>query len=79
MIMAGQVCILEHALRRSAFCPQGRCPFWEEGSAVAEPGCVLGRLLPDDDWTPQLAARWLSVRRRIVEQSGQLEPAARRR
>ena len=77
--MAGQVCILERALRRSELCPERRCPFWEEGGVVVEPGCLLGRLLPEDDWTPELAARWLSLRRRVTERSGQLAPPAGRR
>ena len=41
------------------------CAFWEEGGAVLPAGCALERILPDDDWPPKLAERWLGIRNRV--------------
>lgn len=62
--VVGKLCTLEYALGRIEPCPRSsRCPFWEEGGAVLESGCMLERFLPAEDWTPELAAHWLRVRR----------------
>ena len=58
-----RLCTLEQTLGRIEECPRGSCPFWERGGAVLEPGCLLERFLPAEDWTPELAAHWLRVRR----------------
>ena len=66
-----KLCSLQYALGRIEECPlSARCPFWEEGGAVLDAGCLLERMLPPEDWTPELAARWLRVRRSLVRASG---------
>ncbi len=62
--------MLEHTLGRVEECPRGGCPFWEPGGAVLEPGCQLERFLPAEDWTPELAAHWLRVRRAAKRRRG---------
>ena len=42
-----------------------RCPFWESGGAVLDAGCALERILPEPDWTPELAQHWLRIRDRL--------------
>ena len=62
--------MLQDAVGRSERCRSGRCPFWEEGGAVLDPGCFLERILPSADWTPELAQGWLRVRARLAGQEG---------
>jgi hypothetical protein len=59
-------CMLQDAVVRSEACPEAVCPFWEEGGAVLDGGCFLERILPFEDWTPELAQRWLRVRARLA-------------
>lgn len=58
-------CSLQSAVGHVQPCPGSHCPFWDEGGAVLEGGCMLERMLPPEDWTPELAARWLALRRSI--------------
>ena len=53
--------MLGRRLGRASACDE-QCPFWEEGGAVAPPGCALERILPEEDWPTELAERWLRVR-----------------
>ena len=53
--------MLARCLGRSRVCSE-TCPFWESGGAVLPAGCALERILPEPDWTPELAARWLRLR-----------------
>ena len=43
---------------------------------MLEPGCLLERFLPAEDWTPDLAAQWLRVRRE-AERRGDRESGSR--
>jgi hypothetical protein len=61
--MIERLCMLEYAAGRIEECPRNGCPLWEPGGAVLEAGCMLERFLPAEDWTPELAARWLRIRR----------------
>ena len=57
--------MLQDAVGRSEACPEAGCPFWEQGGAVLDGGCFLERILPFEDWTPELARRWLRVRAQL--------------
>ncbi len=71
MPVSERICLLQYALSRVEACPRtSRCGFWEEGGAVLDEGCLLERILPSEDWTPELAARWLRVRRRVEQRRG---------
>ena len=56
-----RVCMLARRLGQLRACTS-ECPFWEQGGAVLREGCALERILPEPDWTPELAARWLRLR-----------------
>lgn len=60
--------MLQDVAGRSEACPGSRCPFWEPGGAVLDAGCFLERMLPREDWTPELAQRWLRTRARLAGQ-----------
>jgi hypothetical protein len=72
--MARRRCLLYGAVGRAQRCDDADCPFWEIGGPVEEPGCVLARLLPAEDWTPELADRWLSLRLGIEEKRSVVTP-----
>ena len=65
--MGDEQCFLHVGLGHSERCSESSCPFWENGRTKVERGCLLQRLLPAKDWTPDLAGRWLSLRGRIEE------------
>lgn len=76
-VVDAKPCSLQYTLGRTERCPESsRCPFWEGGGAVLEAGCLLERFLPPDDWTPELAHRWLTLRRSL-ERSGGAEAGTR--
>ncbi len=62
--MESRDCMLARRLGRPSACSE-QCPFWETGGAVLAAGCALERILPESDWPPQLAARWLRLRTRV--------------
>lgn len=70
MIVAERLCVLQGTVGRTETCPRERCPFWEEGGAVIDAGCFLERVLPVEDWTPELAHRWLRIRSRVAGGAG---------
>jgi hypothetical protein len=53
--------MLSRRVARTSPCSP-ECPFWEAGGAVVAAGCALERILPEAEWLPQLAERWLRVR-----------------
>ena len=53
-------CALEHALGRSAPCPESDCPFWEPGGAVLPGRCAFERL--DLSGRPEAARELLRIR-----------------
>lgn len=59
--LSGRSCALALRLGHHEACGE-QCPFWEEGGAVVPAGCGLERILTADDWPPELAGRWLSIR-----------------
>jgi len=61
-------CILQDAAGRSEACSSG-CPFWEQGGAVLDGCCFLERVLPFEDWTPELTQQWLRVRARLEREA----------
>ena len=63
--MPQTLCSLEYAAGRLELCDSS-CVFWEHGGAVVDAGCLLERLLPREDWTPELAERWLYARRTLA-------------
>jgi hypothetical protein len=65
--MARRRCLLHGALGRAERCSDTECPFWETDGPADEPGCLLGRFLPAEDWTRELADRWLSIRLELEE------------
>lgn len=69
---AARPCLLQGALGRTERCPGRGCPFWEEGGAVVEPGCLAERMLGPGEWPPELAHRWLRLRA-VVVAGGDLE------
>lgn len=72
--MNAKPCWLQDTLGRVERCPEsGRCPFWEVGGAVLEAGCLLERFLSRDDWTPELAHRWVALRQSL-ERPGRAQP-----
>jgi len=62
-----KLCNLHLALDRAEACPEGACPFWEEGGVALASGCELERLSLDLS-RHELAAYLLELR-------GQLEDA----
>ena len=64
-----ELCHLYSAVGQSEECPESGCSFWEPGTAVLEPGCVLERLgLPCElERNPQLGNWLLKVRARLDE------------
>jgi hypothetical protein len=58
-------CALEHALGRSAPCPESDCPFWEPGGAVLPGRCAFERLD---------LSRWPEVARELLQVRELLEP-----
>jgi hypothetical protein len=53
-------CALDHAVGRSAPCPESDCPFWEPGGAVLPGRCAFERL--DLSRWPGVASELLQVR-----------------
>lgn len=62
-----RLCVLVDAAGRIEECPGEGCPFWEPGGAVLEVRCALERMLPREDWTAELAERWLRLRSRFAD------------
>jgi len=55
-----RLCALEHAVGRSAPCPESDCPFWEPGGAVLPGQCAFERL--DLSGRPDAARELLRIR-----------------
>jgi hypothetical protein len=58
---SGGLCRARWTLGRRELCSAWSCPFWEEGGAVVDPGCVVERLALDVEGHPQLAWALLHV------------------
>lgn len=65
-------CRIKLAVHELEACPEGACPFWEAGGAVAEPGCGLERLHLDVD-RPDLAEYLVELRRKLENARGAVE------
>ena len=63
--MTARLCRIKLTLHELEACPEGACPFWEEGGAVVEAGCGLERLQLDLD-RPDIA-EYLAQLRRTLE------------
>jgi hypothetical protein len=63
-------CALEHALGRTAPCPESDCPFWEPGGAVLPGRCAFERL--DLSRWPGVAGELLQIRH-LLEPPGSAE------
>jgi hypothetical protein len=59
------LCALQYAAGRIEVCPEGGCPFWEEGGAVLAGGCLIQRLALGLEHHPELANALLEVRRKL--------------
>lgn len=55
-----RLCALEHAVGRSAQCPESDCPFWEPAGAVLPGRCAFERL--DLSGRPEAAQELLRIR-----------------
>ena len=60
-----RLCTLQYLADRIERCPGADCPFWEEGGAAVEPGCIIDRLALDLESRPELVHALLQVRRRV--------------
>ena len=72
------LCRLHLTLGAVAECPEGACPFWEEGGAALPPGCSLERLGVDVE-RPDLAWYLLELRRQLEESRNREEREQARR
>jgi hypothetical protein len=61
---ARRLCRLHLTLGRGEQCPEGACPFWEEGGAVLPAGCGLERLGIEAE-QPDLAEYLLDLRAQL--------------
>src|SRR5262249_8360173 len=59
-------CALQDAVGRVEACPGVGCPFWEEGGAVLEAGCMIERLSLDLARRPERAQSLLELRLRLA-------------
>jgi hypothetical protein len=62
--MEERLCRIKLAVHELEVCPEGACPFWEEGGAVVESGCGFERLQLDLD-RPDLAQYLVELRRTL--------------
>ena len=72
------ICTIQFAVGEAEACPQGACPFWEEGGAALDAGCELERLGLELH-RPDLASYLLELRRTLEAARTREERAEARR
>jgi hypothetical protein len=73
-----KLCTIEFAVGEVEACPQGACPFWEEGGAALDAGCGLDRLGLDIE-RPDVAEYLLELRNQLETARSREEQAEARR
>jgi hypothetical protein len=62
-----RLCRLQDAVHRIEMCPGTRCPFWEEGGPIVEPGCAFERINLELHAQPELAHQLLEMRKMLEQ------------
>ena len=74
ILPAMNLCTIQVAVGEVEACPEGACPFWEEGGAALDPACGLERLGLELR-RPDLAGYLLELRRTLETARGREERA----
>lgn len=76
--MTEGVCRMKRTLGVAEACPEGGCPFWEQGGAIVESGCGLERLAIELD-RPDVAEYFADLRQALEKARDEGEREAARR
>jgi hypothetical protein len=78
IVPAMKLCTIQVAVGEVEACPEGACPFWEEGGAALDAACELERLGLDLERS-DLSGYLLEIRRTLEAARGREEQAEARR